>query len=282
VEWPGGILQILTNVEVNQILGIVEEIPPYICGDTNGDEGVNIGDVVYLVNLIFHNGPMPDPEEAGDVNCDGNVNVGDAVYLGNYIFQPDAPSPCASCASDILAIPAGTSVTVDGVIEPGEWADAAIIGISIEDKVDVAIRVKHDNSSFLAAYTYSFIGEPALCFPEVNFDVNNDKSETRQMDDWWFHISGTDCEAQGAYFVWDDCSVTQPDWQGAPNFPMIPDPPPGDTFEISIPFSKISIGVGNTIGLGFDVEYIPTQYGVWPIGMSMDSPATWGTAVIEP
>lgn len=282
VEWPSGILQILTDVDVNQILGIVEEMPLYICGDANGDEGVNVGDVVYLVNLIFHNGPMPDPEEAGDVNCDGNVNVGDAVYLGNYIFQPDAPLPCAPCASDILAIPAGISVTVDGVIETGEWADAAIIGISIADKVDVTIRVKHDNSSFLAAYTYSFIGEPALCFPEVNFDVNNDKSETRQMDDWWFHISGTDCEAQGTYFVWDDCSVTQPDWQGAPNFPMISDPPPGDAFEIRIPFSKISTSVGDTIGLGFDVEYIPTQYGVWPIGMSMDSPATWGTAVVEP
>jgi hypothetical protein len=66
-------------------------------GDANGDESVNVGDAVYLMNLIFHNGPMPDPEEAGDVNCDSSVNVGDAVYLVNYIFQEDTPAPCLNC-----------------------------------------------------------------------------------------------------------------------------------------------------------------------------------------
>ena len=70
---------------------------PYICGDANGDTNVNIGDVVYLVNLIFHNGPSPEPQAAGDVNCDGSVNIGDAVYMANYVFQQDAPVPCADC-----------------------------------------------------------------------------------------------------------------------------------------------------------------------------------------
>jgi hypothetical protein len=70
---------------------------PYICGDTNNDEAVNIGDVVYLVNHIFNNGPVPLHTAAVDVNCDGNINVGDAVFLGNYVFQPDAPEPCSGC-----------------------------------------------------------------------------------------------------------------------------------------------------------------------------------------
>lgn len=69
----------------------------YICGDANKDKSINVGDAVYLVNLIFHNGPVPDPEAAGDVNCDGGINIGDAVYLVNYIFKQEAPGPCAAC-----------------------------------------------------------------------------------------------------------------------------------------------------------------------------------------
>jgi hypothetical protein len=78
----------------------------YICGDANGDVGVNIGDVVYIANHVFRNGmcsvnpPIgcpPDPYDAGDVNCDEGVNIGDAVYLGNVIFRPGSLEPCASC-----------------------------------------------------------------------------------------------------------------------------------------------------------------------------------------
>lgn len=79
---------------------------PFKCGDANGDGSVNIGDVVYIANYVFHNseceihppiGCPPDPYVTGDVNCDGNVNIGDAVYLGNIIFRPGSPEPCASC-----------------------------------------------------------------------------------------------------------------------------------------------------------------------------------------
>jgi hypothetical protein len=69
----------------------------FLCGDTNNDDAVNIGDVVFLVNLIFHNGPSATIEASSDVNCDGNINVGDAVFLGNYVFQPGAPQPCELC-----------------------------------------------------------------------------------------------------------------------------------------------------------------------------------------
>jgi hypothetical protein len=61
-------------------------------GDANGDGNINLGDAVFLINHIFHNGPAPVPAEAGDANCDGGVNVGDAVYLVNYVFR-DGPAP---------------------------------------------------------------------------------------------------------------------------------------------------------------------------------------------
>lgn len=65
-------------------------------GDVNWDNRVNIADVVYLLNMVFHFGPPPYPElRVGDVNCDGNVNLPDAVYLINQIFHY-GPVPCGT------------------------------------------------------------------------------------------------------------------------------------------------------------------------------------------
>ncbi len=64
-----------------------------LCGDANGDEQVNVGDAVYLINFVFNGGPAPNPIESGDENCDGQTNVADAVYLINYIFR-DGLGPC--------------------------------------------------------------------------------------------------------------------------------------------------------------------------------------------
>ncbi|MFH2055677.1 MAG: C25 family cysteine peptidase [bacterium] len=67
-------------------------IGPYICGDADSDEIINIADVVHVVSYIFAGGPPPLPMPSGDVNCDGTVNVVDAVYLVAYIFG-GGPAP---------------------------------------------------------------------------------------------------------------------------------------------------------------------------------------------
>jgi hypothetical protein len=61
------------------------------CGDTNNDGRVNIRDVCYLVNYVWHGGPPPSPEEVGDVNSDGGVNVGDQNWLFRSMTEPDYP-----------------------------------------------------------------------------------------------------------------------------------------------------------------------------------------------
>jgi hypothetical protein len=73
-------------------------------GDVNGDEIINVGDVVYLVSYLYKNGPPPDPSWVGDANSDDVVNVGDVVYLVSYLYK-GGPPPCSpGGGSEIVAL----------------------------------------------------------------------------------------------------------------------------------------------------------------------------------
>ena len=68
--------------------------PPYMCGDINGDDKINLLDPIYLVNYLFRSGPAPNPWERGDVNYDQEVNINDLVYIVDYIFNHGADPIC--------------------------------------------------------------------------------------------------------------------------------------------------------------------------------------------
>jgi hypothetical protein len=73
--------------------GIDIELPPIQVGDVTGDELIDIGDVIFLINYLYIDGPAPDPLMTGDVNCDGVVDIGDVIYMINYLYI-EGPSPC--------------------------------------------------------------------------------------------------------------------------------------------------------------------------------------------
>lgn len=70
--------------------------PPWICGDVNDSDGIDIDDIVYTIAYVFQGGPAPIPEESGDVNCSGAVDIDDIVYLIDYVFT-GGDDPCAAC-----------------------------------------------------------------------------------------------------------------------------------------------------------------------------------------
>jgi hypothetical protein len=76
------------NIDSMRISMVISEPPqpPYICGDANSDETVNVSDAVYIINYVFVGGDPPDPPESGDANCDETCNVSDAVWLINFVF----------------------------------------------------------------------------------------------------------------------------------------------------------------------------------------------------
>ena len=69
----------------------------YVGGDANGDNLVDIADVVYLINYLYKGGPPPDPLAAGDPNADCVISLSDLVYLINYLYK-DGPPPQFGCA----------------------------------------------------------------------------------------------------------------------------------------------------------------------------------------
>jgi len=72
------------------------EAEAFLCGDSDGNNTVDVGDVIHIVSHIFRGGPAPDFAWAADVNCDGCINIADAVHVVNYVFK-GGPAPCVAC-----------------------------------------------------------------------------------------------------------------------------------------------------------------------------------------
>jgi len=64
-------------------------------GNVDGDSGVNVADLTYLVDFLFFGGGTPPCPEEGNVDADGGINVADLTYLVDYLFfNGPAPPPC--------------------------------------------------------------------------------------------------------------------------------------------------------------------------------------------
>ena len=75
--------------------GVEPVLIPHCCiaaGDANDDGVVNISDVVFLINDVFRDGPVPPCSSQGDANGNGMLNLDDAVHVINYVFK-GGPAP---------------------------------------------------------------------------------------------------------------------------------------------------------------------------------------------
>ncbi len=74
------------SIFVNQFAGFGR-------GNINGDEVLNLCDLVRLQRFYLHLGPGPEPFwHLGDVDCDGDIDVADVNYLAAYFFT-GGPAP---------------------------------------------------------------------------------------------------------------------------------------------------------------------------------------------
>ena len=62
---------------------IAENYEQSILGDVNGDQVVNVQDIILIVNMVLAN----DNNSSGDINADGIVNILDVVQIVNIILN---------------------------------------------------------------------------------------------------------------------------------------------------------------------------------------------------
>jgi len=67
-----------------------------VCGDANTDGGINILDVVFLINFKYKEGPEPVLFFICDVNQDDLINILDIVGIINFKYKEGDPLNCAS------------------------------------------------------------------------------------------------------------------------------------------------------------------------------------------
>lgn len=73
------------NIYARLIDGIIAIESTSLCGDVNGDNSVDLGDIIYLFHLLFD--WSDDPVRCiGEVNGDGSINLADVAYLIHYLF----------------------------------------------------------------------------------------------------------------------------------------------------------------------------------------------------
>jgi hypothetical protein len=75
--------------------GVKKPSPPsFMHGDANGDQMLDLTDVLFLISYLYKNGYPPTPLDAGDANCDGLVDLTDVLYLISYLYKGGPTPPC--------------------------------------------------------------------------------------------------------------------------------------------------------------------------------------------
>ncbi|MBR6031942.1 MAG: InlB B-repeat-containing protein [Bacteroidaceae bacterium] len=73
----------------------------YLYGDVNGNDGVDIGDAVSIVNYLVGKESSSFVEKTADTNHNGQIDIGDAVTIVNFLVgKTDSLSPQAVKAWD--------------------------------------------------------------------------------------------------------------------------------------------------------------------------------------
>jgi hypothetical protein len=68
---------------------------PVLCIDINDDGSVNILDAIYLLDMMYKDGPELPPGVSGDINRSGTIDILDAVFILRFCYE-DGPAPDCS------------------------------------------------------------------------------------------------------------------------------------------------------------------------------------------
>lgn len=159
---------VMTNVNTEQtkVDEVVSRltIPSYTIGDANGDDEINVTDIVYIISYIREEVPEGFVAAAADVNADNEVNVTDIVGVIDLIRDPGAgastramhvkkAAPSATCNLDVLPFTLTQGTTTANVQlnmnNPGDEFTAFQCDIQLPEGINWAYTVdKRGNKKY--------------------------------------------------------------------------------------------------------------------------------------
>jgi len=153
-EWSGQVAlqsasgragDVLSAVDASMgVSGSSNSFDVIVKGSVNGDQAINVLDVMKTVNIILGNlQPAPWQAWAADVNTDGDINVLDILVIINKAFTT-APAPRPATA------PRAQPVRLHLTPGPGE-----------------ALRVWSDNAAGVSGFQFDLVGPAMLGSPRV-------------------------------------------------------------------------------------------------------------------
>jgi hypothetical protein len=185
-----------------------------------------------------------------------------------------------------IHIPSGVAIAVDGVKSAGEWDDAAMTQGAVAPGWNVHVFAKHDAQYI--CFDFEGVTHPgSRLFPEILVNPRNTQSAACQKGQCGLHVSSNLCEGNGAANIYErkgksSCGRHKSSWEAN-------NPPDAGTeiIEVKISFAKLGVAYsqGMRIGLAFDMTdatgTADRKTYSWPAGAKIESPKTWGVAVLE-
>ena len=204
-----------------------------------------------------------------------------SVFLVGVSFAASFP-----IQRDVIRIPSGSPITVDGKVSANEWEDSKFVVLPVAENWTVRVRFKHNTEYLYFEFEGVKRGTERL-FPEILIDPKDSKSESWELGEWWLHVSNNLCEGNGEPNVYTKhgvfrCGHTKPGWSGN-------NPPGADTevVEVKVSFAKLGLNTktGARFGIAFDMTDATgdakQRWFFWPSGATLESPKSWGDAVLE-
>ncbi|UCD17388.1 MAG: hypothetical protein JSV44_00310 [Candidatus Zixiibacteriota bacterium] len=60
--------------------------PPFICGDVNDDDNVDLLDLLFIIAFLYEDGPAPGNPDAADVDASGSCDLIDILNLIDFLY----------------------------------------------------------------------------------------------------------------------------------------------------------------------------------------------------
>ncbi|MFW3145301.1 MAG: hypothetical protein ACMUIE_00635 [Thermoplasmatota archaeon] len=173
-----------------------------------------------------------------------------------------------SCSNDRFAdvdVLYGKDVTVDGILQPNEWSDAALVQTNVQGN-PWCLYYKQTGKDLLIAYDH-----PLENMLIIYFDIDHDEASYPRSDDLQIHSSLSDFESRGTGTGWGEPDLYFDKWEVAVD-------EDSTTRELRINYTKLGLIAGSekTIGVCFEIKALDWSWSYCiPTDANVMDPSSW-------